>query len=149
MTKEKCVIRAARLSDADRLDELLLLLIDDERRKYDASIGNIVLENFYQSKMIRGEGQIFVGELNEKIVGYIYILLEDQTHAKIDALYVLEEARNQHIATSLLVKAMNFLKEKGVLYIDISVLKENEIAKKLYSSFGFKFFKEILRLELK
>lgn len=44
---------------------------------------------------------------------------------------------------------MNFLKEKGVLYIDISVLKENEIAKKLYSSFGFKSFKEILRLELK
>ena len=29
------------------------------------------------------------------------------------------------------------------------ILKENEIAKKLYSSFGFKSFKEILRLELK
>lgn len=68
MTKEKCVIRAARLSDADRLDELLLLLIDDERRKYDASIDNIVLENFYQSKMIVVKDKFLSANLMKKLL---------------------------------------------------------------------------------
>ena len=92
------------------------------------------------------ENRIFVFKLDNLIVGYISVFYKNSIkngyrHQKeiiIDAIGVLEEYRNQGIGRKLL----EFIKEYAIKYgytnLKLSVNEENENARHLYETLGFK-----------
>ncbi len=140
--------REAKISDSTKLDELLTKLIEDERVNYDNSLEPMVVKSFYKNFFEYDDRFIYVCLDGERIVGYVYSIIEKSKYAKIDAVYVEVEYRNQRIASKLLNMTFERLKREHVETVEISVLSANEKAKKLYDKAGFKPFKEILKLNM-
>ena len=139
--------RLANINDCDQLDNLLTKLIEDER-KYDKSIEkDFKVSNFYKNCIIKNNNLIYLCEVDNSIVGYIYLII-DKDKAKIDALYVEEEYRNRGIASKLLDYAITHFKKNNIKEVEINVLSNNIAAKKLYEKKGFYTFKETMKVEL-
>ena len=125
------------VEDANKCDELLTKLILDERKYNDLIDNNIVIKNHF-SKMLDDEDAILLAYyLDKLIVGYILIRKINENLCLLDGLYVLEEYRNQKIASSLLNEAIDRCKKLNVKYIDINVMEKNELAKRIYKKIGF------------
>ena len=141
--------REATINDCEEIDNLLTKLIDDERINYDNTLQEgYIVKNFYEKYINDNDKKIYVCVDEDKIVGYIYIIINDNIIAKLDALYVLEEHRNKGIAKELIKMAINYIKQnKAIRRIEINVLSENKIAKKLYEKINFKPFRLTMRLD--
>lgn len=140
--------RKAELKDTKELDNLLSLLIEDEKENYDSTIKSTKVENYYENMIIRDNNVIFLSEENNKILGYVFIKTPENI-AIINALYVLPEERGKGIASHLLELAINWIKENNIKNMEISVLSKNTRAKELYKKFGFnEIFKETYRQNL-
>lgn len=125
------------VEDANKCDELLTKLILDERKYNDLIDNNIVIKNHF-SKMLDDEDAILLAYyLDKLIVGYILIRKINENLCLLDGLYVLEEYRNQKIASSLLNEAIDRCKKLNVKYIDINVMEKNELAKRIYKKLDF------------
>ncbi len=75
--------------------------------------------------------------IDNKKVGYLkYLLIYDRM--EIDSLFVLEEYRNQKIATKLMAYLISIAIDNHVLNITLEVRISNEIARNLYKEFGFR-----------
>jgi len=147
-------IRQAKIDDAIYLDELLTELIHDER-KYDIGINpNFEVKNFYKNIVNKNDRHILVAEKNNNIIGYIYGFVVNPTTDynlkvfKIDALYISEEYRNLHIASSLMEEVKKIAKEQKVDFIEVNVLNENTKAYNLYKKENFKETKTTLTYEI-
>lgn len=57
----------------------------------------------------------------------------------IDHILVVEEFRNQGYSLDLIKGFINFMKENGIIFIDLWVNEENSPAIKMYEKAGFKF----------
>ena len=117
------------VEDANKCDELLTKLILDERKYNDLIDDNIVIKNHF-SKMLDDEDVILLAYyLDKLIVGYILIRKINENLCLLDGLYVLEEYRNQKIASSLLKEAIDRCKKLNVKYIDIISQKVQNLKK--------------------
>lgn len=133
------------VEDANKCDELLTRLILDERKYNDLIDNNIVIKNHF-SKMLDDEDVILLAYyLDKLIVGYILIRKINENLCLLDGLYVLEEYRNQKIASSLLNEAIDRCKKLNVKYIDINVMEKNELAKRIYKKLDFTEYEVKLR----
>ena len=133
------------VEDANKCDELLTKLILDERKYNDLIDNNIVIKNHF-SKMLDDEDAILLAYyLDKLIVGYILIRKINENLCLLDGLYVLEEYRNQKIASSLLNEAIDRCKKINVKYIDINVIEKNELAKRIYKKLDFTEYEVKLR----
>lgn len=147
-------IRRANLEDAKELNWLLTLLIQDEKQ-YDANINEeFVVTNMYENYIDDTTRCILVAEENHKILGYLYGYRKENDitihlqEAKLDALYVKKECRNQHIADALIIEFKKWVKEQNIQFVDVGVCSLNTKAKKLYSKHQFLTIKEELRCEI-
>ena len=123
--------------DADRCDELLTKLIQDERQYNDTIDDNYIVTNHF-NKMLDDENIIILAYyINKTIVGYILIRRMDNNTCLLDGLYVEEEYRNKGIGKSLLTEAISRIKNMNVKYVDINVMYNNIIAKHIYEKLGF------------
>lgn len=134
------------IEDANRCDELLTKLIEDEK-KYNPSLGDIVIKDHF-NKMLNDDNIILLGYYLDEIVGYILIRRTSNNTCLLDGLYVLEDYRNQGIGKSLINEAINRCKKLNIKYVDINVIEKNEIAKNIYKNLGFNSFEVKLRREL-
>lgn len=133
------------VEDANKCDELLTKLILDERKYNDLIDNNIVIKNHF-SKMLDDKDVILLAYyLDKLIVGYILIRKINENLCLLDGLYVLEEYRNQKIASSLLKEAIDRCKKLNVKYIDINVMEKNELAKRIYKKLDFTEYEVKLR----
>ena len=123
--------------DADRCDELLTKLIQDERQYNDTIDEDYIVTNHF-NKMLDDENIIILGYyINKTIVGYILIRRTSNNTCLLDGLYVEEEYRNKGIGKSLLTEAISRIKNMNVKYVDINVMYNNIIAKHIYEKLGF------------
>ena len=123
--------------DADRCDELLTKLIQDERQYNDTIDEDYIVTNHF-NKMLDDENIIILGYyINEIIVGYILIRKMANNTCLLDGLYVEKEYRNKGIGKSLLTEAISRIKNMNVKYVDINVMYNNIIAKHIYEKLGF------------
>lgn len=123
--------------DADRCDELLTKLIQDERQYNDTIDENYIVTNHF-NKMLNDENIIILAYyINKIIVGYILIRRMDNNTCLLDGLYVEKEYRNKGIGKSLLTEAILRIKNMNIKYIDINVMYNNIIAKHIYEKLGF------------
>lgn len=149
------MIRRAIKKDTITLDKMLTMLIQDERINYDKYINSkFVVNNWYKKYINDYDKLLLVYEIDGIVVGYIYgyIINEDAVylvrHSKLDALYVLKEYRNSGIANELVNEFVKWCKMRNVKYIEVGVMVNNDIAKKIYEKNGFKKSKEIMMCEL-
>ena len=123
--------------DADRCDELLTKLIQDERQYNDTIDDNYIVTNHF-NKMLDDENIIILAYyINKIIVGYILIRRTSNNTCLLDGLYVEKEYRNKGIGKSLLTEAISRIKNMNVKYEDINVMYNNIIAKHIYEKLGF------------
>ena len=123
--------------DADRCDELLTKLIQDERQYNDTIDDNYIVTNHF-NKMLDDENIIILAYyINKTIVGYILIRKMANNTCLLDGLYVEKEYRNKGIGKSLLTEAISRIKNMNIKYIDINVMYNNIIAKHIYEKLGF------------
>ena len=142
-------IRKAKLEEAKEVDNLLTLLIRDEKQQDDSINLDFKVTNFYQNYIDDIDKNIIVALENNKIVGYLFGYIKtDQSVTKkiavLDALYVLENYRNQKIADKLIIDFKNWVFKNDISNIEVNVCSNNIIAKKLYKKHHFIPFKETL-----
>ena len=126
--------QVTNIADANRCDELLTKLIQDERQYNDTIDENYVVTNHFNT-MLNDENIIILAKyINNIIVGYILIRKMDDNTCLLDGLYVEKEYRNKGIAKSLLTEAILRIQNMNVRYIDIKVMYNNIIAKHIYEN---------------
>ena len=134
--------------DAEICDELLTKLIRDESQ-YDKLINKDFQVQGYFKNVIKDNKNILLGYLIDKqIIGYTYLKYINEDNKRgylIDGLYIENNYRRNGYAKELLEYALKLLEKEKPVFIDINVLYANEIAKKLYKSFGFQEFKITMR----
>ena len=81
--------RSANLNDSLQLDNLLTKLVEDEKINYDKYINIGKINGLYQTLLINNNTHAFVCEENNKIVGYIYCYVNNESIGILDALYIL------------------------------------------------------------
>lgn len=133
---------------AEKCDELLTKLIEDER-KYNNKINEFFIVVDYFKNVINDDNNILLCyKMYENVVGYIffkYINNIDGVGYLIDGLFVEEAYRNKGIAKSLISEGLKRIDSIKKDFIDIKVMANNKIAMKLYESFGFEIFSIKLR----
>lgn len=140
--------------EANECDKMLNELIIDEK-KYNKFIEeDFKVKFYYKNIMDKEENILLVDKENindeEIIRGYVFArpIRDDEIEGYlINALYVKEEYRNMGIAKKLLNEVMNLVKEKNPKFIDINVMYDNDIAKKIYDELNFKPFRLTMRLD--
>lgn len=139
------LIRTAEHGDARSLAALqkavesesdYMLYGKDERTQSTQKVRKQIIE-WKQS----GYSTIIIAILNGQHVGFLMIMGNDAKRAAHRATIELglqKEAQGKGIAKSLLKKAEEWSKEKGISRLETSVVEENESARKLYEKAGFK-----------
>lgn len=102
-------------------------------------------EDFIQARLENNESVIFVAlePNNSKPVGFtqLYPKYSSARAVKnwiLNDLYVEEAYRKHGVGSKLIETVMNFAKENGATFVEISTAKENFTAQKLYEQIGFK-----------
>jgi len=92
------------------------------------------------------DGQIFVAEVDENVVGFISLRIEPKVEEillpNIKSVFVSDfivnrEFRGKGIGKLLMAKAYEYAKEKNIPYIKLSVFSANTNAKEMYRKLGF------------
>ena len=140
------------IEEANACDELLTLLIQDEK-KYDDNISDIIVLDWYNKLYNNPDKVIFVAKENDLVIGYIYVkIVFDESMiykvSLIDALYVKEEYRFKGIATRLIEEAKNWTKDNNIKQITINVIEKNDIAYMLYRKLGFNNYSICLKCDI-
>jgi len=147
------VIRELKPEERYRLKDLLYEAIyqPDEEKKIPRSILEIPEVNAY----IKDFGELkddycMVADLDGEIIGGVWIRIlsgETKGYGNIDdktpefAISLFEPYRNQGIGGSLMIRMIDYLREKGYTQATLNVKKEN-YAVKLYKKVGFKVIGE-------
>lgn len=131
---------------ADNCDQLLTLLIKDEKQ-YDNNIDdNYEVKDYFKNVIKNKENILLCYKDNDVIKGYIYlkrVIENDKKGYLVDGLYVLEDYRRQGIAKKLVDYALKLIKDSE--FININVMADNKNAINLYKSFGFREFRITLQ----
>ncbi len=147
------IIEKCRVSETKEVDILLNKLILDEKQ-YDKNISdNVIIKNFYETKINDDNNCLLVAKIDNKVIGYLYgfILNSDidiEIKSQLDALYVEKEYRKLGVANSLINEFIKWSKQKGVKFIELKVCNENINAINLYKKYGFKDIKTIMEIEI-
>lgn len=137
------IIKVNTKTDADICDALLTELIQNEKTFENNIKSSYVVKDNYSKAL--GENQnLLMAIVDGKPAGFIFGFIKfekgefcHESMAKIDALYVKEEFRNQGIATKLIEEFNNWCISKNVIKTEIGVFKKNESAFILYKKLGF------------
>lgn len=149
------LIRKAIKEDCNKLDELLTLLIRDEKQYDDSIDTSFFVIGYYENFVNDSNKCLLVALDNEEIVGYLYGYKQekdptsDKLEYLLDALYVINNYRNQGIGKSLINEFKKFCLENNATHINVNVCSKNITAKSLYENNNFVTTKEIMTLELK
>ena len=144
-------IREYRSEDGRQVEECFIELQEFERRiEPRRAEGKSVAKKYLQhmfDKCAQTEGQVFVLEVNDKVVGFVSVwakvkvnglVNEEAEVAYISDLIVGAAYRGQGWGRALLQRAEDYALAKGATMLGIGVLAENTQARRLYNDFGFR-----------
>ena len=148
----------------DRDCELIVQFLRATLQDMEAAGGHIVNsdETFWRNftakvvRTIQHNDQLYLlAQTGNVVVGYLegkssalHEVFAPTRHFHLNAIYVVPEARNQGIATSLFQKALRWATEQGCQEADLNVLVNNRHAKGLYKKLGFTVFRYEMRMQL-
>ncbi|AQQ53260.1 GNAT family N-acetyltransferase [Planococcus lenghuensis] len=90
---------------------------------------------------------LLVAELNQQLIGYVFILHHSAFYANgvigwVEELFVLEEYRGRHIGKRLMEEAENLSKERGAKLVALATRRAAEFYKALGYSESATYFKK-------
>src|SRR5262249_20623599 len=141
-------IRVLNEKDAADLWAIRLEALQKEPDAFGDSAGEhqaISIDSF-ASRMHAASGNLRLGAfLNEQLVGMLRFRRTGRTktrhRASIHGVYVKEPYRRRGVARALLTEALRIARaQSGVEQIELAVGSEQTAAKRLYESFGFKYY---------
>lgn len=120
-------------------------LPSDLGRIYEIEVNSF--KETYDITMLKGLADIGAGFLvaveDGLVVGYIIFWLKEEDLGHIISLAVDEKFRGKHIATKLLIMAVNVLRNCGIFKITLEVRVSNDVAVKFYKKFGFELDRKV------
>lgn len=151
MARNATVIRRFDQSkDLEAIRECLIELQDFERQMDSRMPPGREIAVAYVTQMLQrcGEhdGQIFVGEVDGQIAGYVTVLTKVRSeemedgfleYGLISDLVVRRTQRRSGIGKSLLESAQLHARDNDVKWLRIGVLSGNTVARELYAAMGF------------
>ena len=145
--------RKALIKDAQNLDNLLTMLIQDEKQYDDSIDENFIVTNFYQNYIEDNTKFLYLTEDNNEIIGYIYgYFKKDDTSqnniAYLDALFIKSDYRHQGIANKLIEEFKEWAIKNDCTSMEVNVCSQNTKAKNLYLKNNFQSFKETLKYKI-
>lgn len=107
--------------------------------------------DFFKRLLLKTDHICYLARKDGKAVGYVLGKIRKQTdddllefkpakEAEIIDLFVLEEYRGQGIGHGLLSAIENYFRGQHCTSLELMVMTENPVARKVYSNFGFKDF---------
>lgn len=148
-------IHKANKDEALKMNELLTKLIQDEKQYDDTIDPNFIVVSFYEQYVDDENKCLLVATRGKEVIGYLYGYiknheggLKELLSAKLDALFIEEEYRKQHIAQNLIDGFKNWCKDKKVTSLEVDVCAENKKALFLYQKVGFEEFKKSLKMDI-
>ena len=145
----KFSIRNAKLSDAETIADLYLQFWKSHEKidpllEFENKLTQDNQIEFAKKNIKKTSNNIFVADLNGKVIGFIEFLIKKNENCfKIKEYGYLnlattdKEHRGKGVAKSLTNTALQFLKNKGIKYIRTNVYNSNEIAMKTWTKIGF------------
>ncbi len=141
-------VRKATQNDVPQIMALSRILFADEAVLQPQYIrGGVYEEDFVLDCIASSLYDVFVAELNGRIVGYA-VLLEKKTppyscvvpydYAYLMDIVVVPDCRGQGIGTQLIETARGWAAERGLRYVELNVLENNGEAVRLYERQGFR-----------
>jgi ribosomal protein S18 acetylase RimI-like enzyme len=82
--------------------------------------------------------KMFACCVNDKIIGYYSLLLQQNNECELNNLCVLPDYRHRGIGKKLLENAFEVAKSLNCVKMNIGIVEENTRLRKWYESFGFK-----------
>lgn len=134
--------------EAKKADELLTKLIHFESNFNKNINPNYIVHNHFKCN-INDNTCLAIAIQNNEIVGFIFgFIIESNAYlnkiGKIEALFVENQYRGQHIGTELIIYFKKWAKIKGVDIFEIEVLSSNKNAVDIYKKNGFKINKNTM-----
>jgi GNAT superfamily N-acetyltransferase len=143
------LIRKAKPGDELRIAEFAIKLFgqhveyDPERFSMFASVEGAA--NFYRSRFGTLESEVIVAEVDDKIVGFVYLEKEERNYANLlenaawmHDLYVDETVRTEGIGKLLIGAAAEAAKKVGANKLLLSVAAGNDAAQQVFEKTGFR-----------
>lgn len=109
-------------------------------------------------RLERYSGRLLIAELDDEVAGYVSLFQTvprgspddaDETHALVSELCVLERFRGRGVGTALLAAAERLAIEAGATNLRLSVVFDNDGARRLYKRFGFEDITVLMRKPLR
>jgi len=127
------IIRQGVLSDSSSIHKLLAQL------GYPQENGEVVeaIESYH-----RDDYYLFVGEVDNTIVGFVSLHWFDMFHARgkmgrITAMCIREDLRSKGIGHKLLVASEEFLKMKGCIKVEVTSSLKRTLTHEFYAKNGY------------
>lgn len=109
---------------------------ENEIHKYFSDFDKQIFEDDHYKKFLYKE---------DEVMGWI-VIEENYERILIEWLYVIEEYRNQKIATKLLNYVMSIARYNKLKSVVVNTSKDNEASNKFYKKFGFEKIGEVNNL---
>lgn len=146
------IIKVTDKSLADICDEMLTLLIMDERQ-YDRNISENFSVHDWYSTTLDNEQRITFAAIHEgEAIGFIHGFIKDESGTSVndtvimlDAMYVKDKNRKQGVGTALIEEFKKWSKSVDAKYIDLTALVDNNSVIELYRKHGFIPLKSYMR----
>lgn len=106
-------------------------IIAHEQQVFGYSLGQTHYEQGFQLSASFG----YVME--EETIQAALLCWQNESHAQIDNLYVLPEFQQRGLAKRLVSMFIDSLHERGINQVSLEVAVKNQVAIRLYESFGF------------
>lgn len=146
MTDSPLTIRNYRPSDFDNLVRLYV-----ETGLLDRTVRHVSTESLAEDlgrPNYVPENDLFVAEIEGKIIGYISVNLELGISRALMGCLVHPRHRRKGTATSLFTRAQQRAGEAGVNVVQVSIAETNVTAKSLMPHLGLRFIRRFFELKL-
>ncbi len=148
-------IRLATLKDIDPICTLYQQFYETNAKQQPKYYCNAEENGSYPKSVIEGtNGDIFIAELQNEIIGFIHIEADktppfpsvaQHEYACIVDFYVIPKYRKKGIGKALLENTKSWAKDKNLAYLELFVLEENKIGQNFYERENFKTASRTLR----
>lgn len=155
----KYQIRKAKKKDLKEICDVVAEgKVDEERMQYPKKKKTELEKQFDDAKKIwmkkykkeigSKNDVLFVAEVEGKIVGVAKVLIEKK-RGELERLYLLRKYRGFGIGKALTKFRVDYLKKKGVKWIDTYIYVKNKKSLKLHEDLGFKYGSYRMEMNLK
>ncbi len=142
-------VRLAEASDLDRLTDLF----DQYRQFYECPPDLAAAENWISENLARGRSTIFAADDGFQLLGFTQLYpalcsVDLADYFVLYDLYVIEAARRQGIARTLMNTAREWAKTQGAARLELETARDNAPGQALYRELGYELDEVFLKFSL-